>query len=129
MSSNHRAAGAREAAVRPAASRALGQQSAHTDGHRVAPQPPSLSTAPGIAPDPASDPASDEYAGTSLRLQVLEIIDGLLNSTGPELEEHRARLRSHVTEHPWDPETALLQYLWDRDQHFGTPPALPGSGR
>lgn len=125
MSSNHRAAGAREAAVTPAASRALGQQSAHTDGHCVAPQPPSLSTAPGIAPDPASD----EYAGTSLRLQVLEIIGGLLNSTGPELEEHRARLRGHVTEHPWDPETALLQYLWDREQHFGAPLALPGSGR
>ncbi|MFF2243487.1 hypothetical protein ACFVTM_04835 [Arthrobacter sp. NPDC058130] len=95
----------------------------------MAPQAPCPNTAADAAADTASDPASDEYAGTSLRLQVLEIIDGLLNSTGPELEEHRARLRGHVTEHPWDPETALLQYLWDREEHVAAPPELPGPGK
>lgn len=71
---------------------------------------------------------SDAAAGTTLRLQVLEIIDSLLNSAGPELEEHRARLRGHLSEHPWDPETALLRYLWGREQQGVTPPVLPGTG-
>jgi hypothetical protein len=66
--------------------------------------------------EPASVTASEQYAGTSLRLQVLEIIDSLLNSTGPELEGVRIRLRRHVKEHPWDPEIALLQHLCDREQ-------------
>ena len=79
------------------------------------------------APSPGT--ASDEFAGTSLRLQVLEIIDSLLNSAGPELEEHRVRLRGHLKQHPWDPETALLRYLWDREQHFAAPPGLPGAGK
>jgi hypothetical protein len=57
------------------------------------------------------DRAPDQYAGTSLRLQVLEIIASLLNSTGPELEEVRVRLRNLVREHPWDPEIALLLHL------------------
>ncbi|WP_306917494.1 MULTISPECIES: hypothetical protein [unclassified Arthrobacter] len=57
------------------------------------------------------DPGSEQYAGTSLRLQVLEIIASLLNSTGPELEEVRVRLRNLVREHPWDPEVALLLHL------------------
>jgi hypothetical protein len=110
VSSNHPAAGSREAAPSPAASRDLAQQAPSTAG--------ALST--GTAPD--------ECAGTSLRLQVLEIIDSLLNSDGPELEEHRVRLRGHVNEHPWDPETALLRYLRDREQPLGTPPGLPGAG-
>ncbi|MEV5050159.1 hypothetical protein [Arthrobacter sp. LAR12-1-1.1] len=80
-------------------------------------------------PASSSGTASDAYAGTSLRLQVLEIIDSLLNSAGPELEEHRVLLRSHLKEHPWDPETALLRYLWDREQHLATPPGLPGAHR
>ena len=77
---------------------------------------------------PSSGTASDAAAGTTLRLQVLEIIDSLLNSAGPELEEHRARLRGHLSEHPWDPETALLRYLWDREQQGVAPPGLPGAG-
>ncbi|MFE4228913.1 hypothetical protein ACFRJ8_13595 [Arthrobacter sp. NPDC056886] len=76
----------------------------------------------------SSGNASDAAAGTTLRLQVLEIIDSLLNSAGPELEEHRARLRDHLSEHPWDPETALLRYLWDREQQGVTPPGLPEAG-
>ena len=75
-----------------------------------------------------SGTASDAAAGTTLRLQVLEIIHSLLNSSGPELEEHRARLRGHLSEHPWDPETALLRYLWDREQQGVAPPGLPGAG-
>ena len=57
------------------------------------------------------DRAPDQYAGTSLRLQVLEIISSLLNSTGPELEDVRFRLQILVREHPWDPEIALLLHL------------------
>lgn len=59
----------------------------------------------------AHDRAPDQYAGTSLRLQVLEIISSLLNSTGPELEDVRLRLQNLVREHPWDPEIALLLHL------------------
>lgn len=76
----------------------------------------------------SSKTPSDAAAGTTLRLQVLEIIDSLLNSAGPELEEHRTRLRVHLSENPWDPETALLRYLWDREQQGVTPQALPGAG-
>jgi hypothetical protein len=59
----------------------------------------------------AHNRAPDQYAGTSLRLQVLEIISSLLNSTGPELEDVRFRLQNLVREHPWDPEIALLLHL------------------
>ena len=115
MSSNHPAAGPRGAAVRPAAPRDLSARLTASNGQGVAPQAPSSGT------------TSDEFAGTTLRLQVLEIFDSLLNSAGPELEEHRARLRGHLSEHPWDPETALLRYLWDREQQGATPPGLPGA--
>jgi hypothetical protein len=57
------------------------------------------------------DRTPDQYAGTSLRLQVLEIIASLLNSTGPELEEMRFQMQNLVREHPWDPEIALLLHL------------------
>jgi hypothetical protein len=57
------------------------------------------------------DRAPDQYAGTSLRLQVLEIISSLLNTTGSELEDVRFRLQNLVREHPWDPEIALLLHL------------------
>jgi len=109
VANNHSAAGSRGAAAMPTGPRDPGQQSVHAEASRGAPQ----AQAPGTTPE--------DSAGTSLRLQVLEIIDSLLNSTGPELEELRVRLRGHVKEHPWDPETALLQYLWDREQQFGTP--------
>jgi hypothetical protein len=64
----------------------------------------------GVAPQEAADA---QYAGTSLRLQVLEVIGSLLNSTAPELEEVRVRLRNLVVEHPWHPETALLRHVRD----------------
>ena len=90
--------------------RAPGRQPVHADGNSAHGQVPGT--------------VSEEYAGTSLRLQVLQIIDSLLNSTGPELEELRVRLRGHLKEHPWNPETALLQYLWDREQHLASPPVF-----
>ena len=92
-----------------------GRSSVHADGQSVAPQAPSR-----VA-------ASAESAGTSLRLQVLDIIGGLLDSTGPELEDLRIRLRAHVQEHPGEPETALLQYLWDRERRLSAPPGRPPS--
>ncbi len=73
------------------------------------------------APEPASVTAFAQSAGTSLRLQALEIIGSLLNSTRPELEEVRACLRRHVQAHPWDPEIALLMHLWDRAQVVSSP--------
>lgn len=81
----------------------------------------------GIAPQ---DAAAEQYAGTSLRLQVLEIIGSLLNSTGPELEEVRGRLRNLVKEHPWHPEIALLRHLSDLHPPVAAPwtadtPAMP----
>jgi hypothetical protein len=116
VSSNHPAAGARGAAVRPAVPRDRGARLTASDGQGAVPQVPS------------SETPSDAAAGTTLRLQVLEIIDSLLNSAGPELEEHRARLRGHLSRHPWDPETALLRYLWDREQQGVTSAVLPGAG-
>lgn len=73
------------------------------------------------------DRAPDQYAGTSLRLQVLEVISSLLNSTGPELEEVRFRLQNLVREHPWDPEIALLLHLsgMGRDTAAPQPPTTP----
>ncbi|WP_211880365.1 hypothetical protein [Pseudarthrobacter albicanus] len=71
--------------------------------------------------EPASVTASEQYAGMSLRLQVLEIINSVLNSTGPELEGVRIRLQRHVKEHPWNPETALLHHLRDRERHLAAP--------
>lgn len=68
--------------------------------------------------EPAAVTASEQYAGISLRLQVLEIITSVLNSTRPELEGVRIRLQRHVKEHPWNPETALLHHLRDREQHL-----------
>jgi hypothetical protein len=69
---------------------------------------------PGRDPESRATPQNrspDQYAGTSLRLQVLDIIASLLNSTGPELEEVRFRMQNLVREHPWDPEIALLLHL------------------
>ncbi|MEC5179642.1 hypothetical protein [Arthrobacter sp. CG_A4] len=85
-------------------------------------QPPDYVAERGAAPrEQASVEASEQYAGTSLRLQALEIIGSLLNSTRPELEEARSCLRRHVQAHPWDPEIALLLHLWDRAQLLVTP--------
>jgi hypothetical protein len=90
------------------------------DAFREPGQRPSGGSGSGATPqEPDALTMSPQYAGTSLRLQVLEIINSVLNSTEPELEEVRVRLRSHVKEHPWNPEIALLMPLWDSDQ---TPP-------
>lgn len=89
-----------------------------------------------LSADPGGrDPA--QFAGTSLRLQVLEIIAGLLNSTAPDLTEVRSRLRNFVKEHPWDPELALLMHLSIAQQDMAAvkavlspatqPPAAPAA--
>lgn len=86
-----------------------GPQGRHASSRRAAPQ------------EPAADSASGQFAGTSLRLQALEIIDSLLDSTQPELDAVRSRLRRHVKEHPGDPEIALLLHLRDRAQSVVSP--------
>lgn len=85
-------------------------------------QPPRhASRRPGAPQETVSLTAPEQCAATSLRLQALEIIDSLLNSTELELEEVRSGLGRHVKEHPWDPEIALLLHLWDRAQDLPTP--------
>jgi hypothetical protein len=96
------------------------------DAFREPDQRPTGGAGSGAAPqEPAPPPMSADFAGTSLRLQVLDIINSVLNSTSPELEEVRERLRRHVKEHPWNPEIALLTHLGESDE-YPPPDDQPG---
>lgn len=51
----------------------------------------------------------------TLREQAQEIIDEVLNGSGPEGEQVRAKLRASVLRHPGRPDHALLEHLMRRN--------------
>jgi len=85
-----------------------------------------FSIPPSAVPEPAPVSAESELpargaATTTLRQQVLEIIDAVLADTEAEGEWARTQLRSFLEAHPGDPERALLEHLIATRQRAAEP--------
>ncbi|MDQ0925675.1 hypothetical protein QF038_004183 [Pseudarthrobacter sp. W1I19] len=74
---------------------------------------------PGLG-GPDSPPQAAE--GTSLRSQVMELINDVLSDPEPDSEWARSQLRTLLASHPDNPERALLEHL------IGRGSTAPGSG-
>src|SRR5919106_5605759 len=53
----------------------------------------------------------EDGAETTLRQQVMEVINDVLTSSDPESEWARVQLRELLASHPDEPERALLEHL------------------
>lgn len=62
--------------------------------------------------------------GTTLRGQVMELIDEVLSDPDPDSEWVKSLLRKHLASHPDSPEHALLEHLIETRN-----PAAPESSR
>lgn len=68
--------------------------------------------------------------GTSLRDQVVELINDVLTDSDPEGEWAREQLRKHLASHPDNPERALLEHLLGtRKRGADQGPSAGGEGR
>lgn len=74
----------------------------------------SLPEATGAEPSPepgGADSPPHDVEATTLRRQVLELINDILTDTAPEGQWARIQLRDLLDAHPGEPERALLQHL------------------